>query len=494
MKTFRSRIGLALGLIIPVLGGCGDDSDAAGGNEADGGSGGNGAGGGGGGAATLPSCHPVNVDLSLCDPAVATFSLTSTNPWYPLIVGSVVVLEGDGEGEEVGIHKRVVRTVLDEPKQVMGVDVHVLKHETFFNDVIHEIAHNYYVEATDGTVCYFGEDVEFYDETGQFENTDGTWLAGVDGALPGVIMPAEPKVDDTYYQENAPGIALDQGRIVATDLTTTLGVQTYDTIHIIDTNPIDDEEPCTDEDKKYAFGIGEVQDVELTIVSFDPGPQPLPECHPTTVEVSLCDPATATFSLASTNPYYPLNVGSIVELAGIGEGEEAGIEITVKREVMAETVEIMGVDVHVLRHTTKYDDVLHEVAVNFYVEAADGTVCYFGEDVEFYDETGRFANTDGTWRAGLNGALPGVIMPAAPATGDAYYQENAPGIALDMGRVGPTNLTTDLGGQSYPTIQVIDTNPIDDEEPCAAEEKRYAEGIGEVQDTVLLVVSFTPGS
>jgi len=39
MKTFRSRIGLALGLIIPVLGGCGDDSDAAGGNEADGGSG-----------------------------------------------------------------------------------------------------------------------------------------------------------------------------------------------------------------------------------------------------------------------------------------------------------------------------------------------------------------------------------------------------------------------------------------------------------------------
>jgi hypothetical protein len=220
----------------------------------------------------LAACFPVNADVSLCDPSVAAFSLASTNPWYPLVVGSIVELEGDGEGDEAGIHMRVVRTVLDETETIMGVETHILRHETYHDDVIHEIALNYYVEATDGTVCYFGEDVEFYDDMGVFENTDGTWKAGEDGALPGIIMLAEPAVDDAYYQEFAPGIALDQGRVAATDLTTSLGDQSYATIQVLDTNPIDDETPCEDEEKRYAMGIGEVKDTVLEIVSFTPGP------------------------------------------------------------------------------------------------------------------------------------------------------------------------------------------------------------------------------
>lgn len=444
------------------------------------------------GGGELASCHPVNVDVALCDPSIATFSLTSTNPWYPLAVGSVVELAGAGEGDEAGIAVTVVRTVLDETNTIMGVETHVLRHETYFDGVIHEIALNYYVEATDGTVCYFGEDVEFYDDMGVFENTDGTWKAGEDGALPGVIMPAVPAVDDAYYQEYAPGIALDQGRITADDLTTEIGGQIYDTIQIIDTNPIDDETPCEDEEKRYAWGIGEVKDTVLEVVAFTAGTQPLPECHETTVDVSQCDPAVATFSLDSVNPYYPLIVGSVVELAGVGEGDEAGINITVTREVLEETRTIMGIETHVLRHETRFDGILHEVALNFYVEATDGTVCYFGEDVEFYDDLGVFANTDGTWKAGTNGALPGVIMPAVAQPGDMYYQEYAPGIALDMGHVVADDLTTEIDGMMYDTIQIMDTNPIDDEQACEEEEKRYAFGIGEVKDTVLEVVSFTP--
>jgi hypothetical protein len=220
----------------------------------------------------------------------------------------------------------------------------------------------------------------------------------------------------------------------------------------------------------------------------------LPACHPVNLDVSLCDPAVATFSLASTNPYYPLVVGLVVELAGEGEGDEAGIHVTVKREVLEETRTVMGVETHVLRHETKFDGVLHEVALNFYVEASDGTVCYFGEDVEFYDDMGTFANTDGTWKAGEDGALPGVIMPAEPMLGDAYYQEFAQGIALDMGKITRVDLATVIEGQSYDAIQIMDTNPIDDEDPCVEEEKRYALGIGEVKDTVLEVVSFTRGN
>jgi hypothetical protein len=218
----------------------------------------------------------------------------------------------------------------------------------------------------------------------------------------------------------------------------------------------------------------------------------LPACHAVNFDVSHCDPSVATFSLGSTNAYYPLIAGSVVELAGVGEGDEAGINITVRREVLDETRMIMGVETHVLRHETRFDGVLHEVALNFYVEATDGTVCYFGEDVEFYDDLGMFESTDGTWRAGEDGALPGVIMPANPEPGHAYYQELAPGIALDMGRITANDLTTTIGTESYATIQIMDTNPIDDEEPCGEEEKRYALGIGEVKDTVLEVVSFTP--
>ncbi len=225
----------------------------------------------------------------------------------------------------------------------------------------------------------------------------------------------------------------------------------------------------------------------------DAGEGSLPACHPVNVDVAACDPAVATFSLASTNPYYPLIVGSVVELAGEGEGDEAGINVTVKREVLAETRTIMGVETHVLRHETKFDGVLHEIALNFYVEATNGTVCYFGEDVEFYDDMGKFENTDGTWQAGKGGALPGVIMPVKPKPGDAYYQEFAPGVALDMGRIVADDLSTMIDGKSYKTIQIMDTNPIDPDEQCEKEEKRYALGVGEVRDTVLNVVSFTPG-
>ncbi len=522
MRTLNSTLGILIGAAIATLPACGNDGPASSGTPdggaaqggstrggsapgvageppvGEGGSGGQGSGGegsggeGSGGDGVLAACHPINVDAALCDPAVASFSLASTNPYYPLIVGSIVELAGEGEGDEAGINITVTREVLDETRTIMGVETHVLRHETNFDGVLHEVALNFYVEASDGTVCYFGEDVEFYDDKGTFANTDGTWKAGEDGALPGVIMPASPVAGDAYYQELAPGIALDMGRIAADDLATALGSQVYDTIQVMDSNPISPDETCVWEEKRYAYGIGEVKDTVLELVSFTPGPTPLPKCHVANVAVALCDPSVATFSLASTNPYYPLNVGSIVELAGVGVGDEVGINITVKREVLAETRSIMGVQTHVLRHETKFDGILHEVALNFYVEATDGTVCYFGEDVEFYDSQGVFENTNGTWKAGENGALPGVIMPATPELGSAYYQEYAPGIALDMGRIAAVNLTTLVNAQSYKTIQVIDTNPIAPEEACAEEEKRYALGIGEVRDTVLDVVSFTP--
>ncbi|MFN0247240.1 MAG: hypothetical protein ACKV2T_10160 [Kofleriaceae bacterium] len=165
---------------------------------------------------------------------------------------------------------RVERRVLAETRVVFGVETHILEHKTFYDGQIHEIAANYYVEATDGTVCYFGEYVEFY-ENGQLANTDGTWLAGVDGARPGVIMPAVPSVGTTYYQENAPGIAEDMGRVTEVGGTLQSGNTMYtNVLTIMDVNP---RENCGEEEpKRYAPGVGEIVDVTLSVVEVTPAP------------------------------------------------------------------------------------------------------------------------------------------------------------------------------------------------------------------------------
>lgn len=211
-------------------------------------------------------------------------------------------------------------------------------------------------------------------------------------------------------------------------------------------------------------------------------------CYATTVAASLCDPATATFSLASTNAYYPLKVGSVAIL----EGTEDGEQIRIERRVLADTEVVGGVTTHVLEAKEFVNDEIYEVARNFYVEASDGTVCYFGEFVEFY-ENGEVVNNDGSWRADADGAKPGVIMPATPHVGDAYFQENAPGTAADMGRVVSINTTDTFAGVEYDdVVKVLDVNPFDS---CTDEEaKLYAPGVGEAADTAKRLVSFTPGS
>ena len=244
--------------------GCSEDNGGGGGGGGDGGQGGGGQGGGGGdgGSAVPEACHEPTLDAALCDPASATFSLDSTNPWYPLTVGLRVVLEGDVDG----VTERVEREVLAETAMVAGVETHVLEHVAYEDGELLEIARNYYVEAGDGTVCYFGEDVEFY-ENGQLVGTEGTWLADGNDAKPGVIMAASPAVGQVYFQENAPANeAMDMGRVDELGASATYAGVAYDDVLVIqDSNPFDG---CEEEPKHYVAGIGEVRDVELDMIEF----------------------------------------------------------------------------------------------------------------------------------------------------------------------------------------------------------------------------------
>ncbi len=216
-------------------------------------------------------------------------------------------------------------------------------------------------------------------------------------------------------------------------------------------------------------------------------------CYPATIDGAICDPASTTFSLVSTNRYFPLIVGAELVL----EGAEDGETIRVERRVLdtTETLTIGGVDVvaRVVEDRETVDGELVEVARDFYAEASDGTVCYFGEDVDNY-ENGAIANHHGSWRAGDGEAKPGVIMPAMPAVGQSYFQENAPGTALDMSRVTAIGETMTFAGTSYEdVVTVSDINPLESCDSDEEETKRYAPGIGEVQDEAAVLVSFTTG-
>jgi hypothetical protein len=210
-------------------------------------------------------CFEPTLDGSACDPARVEFTLDSTNVYYPLVVGNAAILEGPDGASTI----RIERTVLPDTEMVAGVETHVLEHYEYVDDQLVEIARNFYVETTDGVVCYFGEDVENY-EGGRLVNTNGTWRAGVDGALPGIIMAADPQVGDAYLQENAPGAALDMGRVESVDTTEMIGDMSYDgvlTIH--DFNPLED---CSEfEPKLYVPGIGEAADVDVVLIEFTPG-------------------------------------------------------------------------------------------------------------------------------------------------------------------------------------------------------------------------------
>ena len=64
-----------------------------------------------------------------------------------------------------------------------------------------------------GTVCYFGEAVDIY-ENGAIVSHEGAWRADDPGNAPGIFMPADPQEGMTFQQENAPGVAMDEATIV----------------------------------------------------------------------------------------------------------------------------------------------------------------------------------------------------------------------------------------------------------------------------------------
>lgn len=207
------------------------------------------------------------LDLAACDPDRGPFTLEIDNPFFPLLVGHELVLEGEEDGTAI----RVEITVLDETEVVAGVTTRVVEEAEYEDDEVVEISRNFFVQASGGTVCYYGEDVDDY-EDGEIVGHEGAWRAGEGSAEPGIIMPGSPAVGMEFAQERAPGVADDRSAVVGTDEAVSVPAGDFEhALHLVDWNPLEGQTMADGEDKMYALDIGLVVDDVVELVSYSPG-------------------------------------------------------------------------------------------------------------------------------------------------------------------------------------------------------------------------------
>jgi hypothetical protein len=187
----------------------------------------------------------------------------------------------------------------------------------------------------------------------------------------------------------------------------------------------------------------------------------------------------ANFVATIDNPYFPLPVGARWVYRGEEDGEVQVDEMTVTPDHRT----IMGVPATVVRDTLRDDKgTVLEDTFDWYAQDRAGNVWYFGEDTKEY-ENGTVTSTEGSWEGGVDGALPGIIMPASPKVGDAYRQEYDQGNAEDLAAVVRTGQRVTTPAGTYSNVLVTkEWTPL---EAKVVEEKTYAPGVGNVSEKVL---------
>lgn len=181
------------------------------------------------------------------------------NPYFPMPQNVVNTYEGSFEDEGEIVTEGFELSNIGPGKTLLGVPTWTQLDRAFEGDLLVEETHDYYAQDTDGNVWYFGEDVVNYvyddDDNLVSTNTSSSWLAGVNDALPGIIMLSESIVDFNYFQEFAVADdALDFATIKSVGNTITIGLGTFtNVIQILEGSVLESD---FREFKYYAPGIG----------------------------------------------------------------------------------------------------------------------------------------------------------------------------------------------------------------------------------------------
>jgi hypothetical protein len=195
---------------------------------------------------------------------------------------------------------------------------------------------------------------------------------------------------------------------------------------------------------------------------------------PYSIELSPTD-----FVPAVDNPFFPLLPGTVLTYETTTDDAIERVVV----EVIPGLREVMGIAATVVHDTVTLDSQLVEDTYDWYAQDKDGNVWYMGEDVSNYED-GEFKDKAGSWEAGEDGALPGVIMFGDPTAhlGETYRQEYYPGHAEDMADLLSLSATVSVPYGSFTgALETRDYTPL---EPGHIEEKYYVEGIGLVKSLI----------
>lgn len=206
----------------------------------------------------------------------ADFSTTINNPYFTLRPGTKTVYEAKTED---GL-ERIEFYVTHETKKVMGIDAVVVWDRVWLAGDLIEDTKDWFAQDKEGNVWYFGEDtVELVQ--GKITSHHGAWEAGVNGAEPGIIMKANPKIGEIYREEYYRGEAEDMAEVLS--LTESVVVPAGSYKNCLKTKNYTPLEPDAVENKFYCKEVGGValeidvdggERVELTVQEYDAQPSP----------------------------------------------------------------------------------------------------------------------------------------------------------------------------------------------------------------------------
>lgn len=209
-------------------------------------------------AACSPSSGTATSRLEPYNPIInpTNFVASVDNPFFPLSPGSKFTYER--QTEEGLEHNEVV--VLEETKEILGVNTTAVQDTVWLDGEVSEDTTDWYAQDKDGNVWYFGEDTKEY-SNGDVSSTAGTWMAGVDGSMPGIIMPANPQIGVEYRQEYYAGEAEDMAKVVSLNESVSVPYGSFEgCLRTEEWTPL---EPGVLEAKIYCPGVGNVQTISL---------------------------------------------------------------------------------------------------------------------------------------------------------------------------------------------------------------------------------------
>lgn len=185
----------------------------------------------------------------------------------------------------------------------------------------------------------------------------------------------------------------------------------------------------------------------------------------------------ANFVAGVDNPWFPLTPGTTLTYRGTSGGKPTSDVV----RVTSATRVVDGVPCVVVRDVVRLAGVLQERTEDWYAQDREGNVWYFGEDTAELDRKGRVVSTEGSWESGVDGALPGIFMPASPAVGQSFEQEHYAGQAEDWVVIMFTAGRVKVPAGTYRDVLVTgEWTPL---EPGVVSQKWYVKGIGTVKES-----------